>query len=240
VVICAVRSHCSALAALAHRTQTPSGAGSAHAGGVTELPGGVAVDQVRRLVRSARRDPGGMVTVPARPYIVIPAALRHRCGLGAGDHVLLAAVPGQNIYVIRTRRILFFRSRPSLPMMLVPTAAAAIGIVLPFTGLSHVLGFTPLPATFFLVPIVLIVAYMALVDLAKALFYRAHGAWRTASGAQRTATHLRCAAGDRSPVSAAVPPPGGPVYSSRAHRAGPMVPATRWFRQERHAHERRC
>ena len=40
---------------------------------------------------TARRDPGGMVTVPARPYIVIPAALRRRCGLRAGDHVLLAA-----------------------------------------------------------------------------------------------------------------------------------------------------
>ncbi len=45
----------------------------------------------------ARRDPGGMVTVPARPYVVIPAALRRRCGLRAGDHVLLAASPGQDM-----------------------------------------------------------------------------------------------------------------------------------------------
>lgn len=41
----------------------------------------------------ARRDPGGMVTVPVRPYVVIPAALRRRCGLRTGDHVLLAASP---------------------------------------------------------------------------------------------------------------------------------------------------
>jgi AbrB family looped-hinge helix DNA binding protein len=41
----------------------------------------------------ARRNPGGMVTVPARPYVVIPAALRRRCGLRAGDQVLLAASP---------------------------------------------------------------------------------------------------------------------------------------------------
>ncbi len=47
-------------------------------------------------VMIARRDPGGMVTVPARPYVVIPAALRQRCGLRAGDHVLLAAVSGQD------------------------------------------------------------------------------------------------------------------------------------------------
>jgi hypothetical protein len=32
-------------------------------------------------VMVARRDPGGIATVPARPYIVIPAALRRRCGL---------------------------------------------------------------------------------------------------------------------------------------------------------------
>jgi hypothetical protein len=48
-------------------------------------------------VMIARRDPSGMVTVPGRPYIVIPAALRRRCGLRAGDHVLLAAVPGQDM-----------------------------------------------------------------------------------------------------------------------------------------------
>ena len=88
------------------------------------------------------------------------------------------------IYVIRTRRIPFFRSRPSLPMMLVPTAAAAIGIVLPFTALGHVLGFTPLPAAFFLVLVALIVAYIALVDVAKALFYRAHDARAAVPSAQ--------------------------------------------------------
>jgi bifunctional DNA-binding transcriptional regulator/antitoxin component of YhaV-PrlF toxin-antitoxin module len=37
-----------------------------------------------------------MVTVPSRPYVAIPAALRRRCGLRAGDHVLLAASPGQD------------------------------------------------------------------------------------------------------------------------------------------------
>jgi hypothetical protein len=44
----------------------------------------------------ARRDPGGMVTMPAKPYLVIPAALRHRCGLRPGDRVLLAVFPAQD------------------------------------------------------------------------------------------------------------------------------------------------
>jgi AbrB family looped-hinge helix DNA binding protein len=39
----------------------------------------------------ARRDARGMVTVPVKRYVVIPAALRRRCGLRPGDSVLLAA-----------------------------------------------------------------------------------------------------------------------------------------------------
>jgi hypothetical protein len=47
-------------------------------------------------VVTARRDPGGMVTLPASAYLTIPAALRRRCGLAAGDQVLLAALPDQD------------------------------------------------------------------------------------------------------------------------------------------------
>jgi len=50
-------------------------------------------------VVTARRDPRGMVTVPARACLAIPAVLRRRCGLRAGDRVLLAAVPGQGLLV---------------------------------------------------------------------------------------------------------------------------------------------
>jgi hypothetical protein len=47
-------------------------------------------------VVTARRDPGGLVTVPQRAYVVIPAALRRRCGLEPGDRVLLVAFPGED------------------------------------------------------------------------------------------------------------------------------------------------
>jgi len=76
------------------------------------------------------------------------------------------------IYVIRTRRIPFFTSRPSLPMLLVPTGAALVGAILPYTGLASLLGFTPLPVSFFLLLTGLILAYLLLVEVAKAQFYR--------------------------------------------------------------------
>jgi len=75
------------------------------------------------------------------------------------------------IYVIRTRRIPFVRSRPSIAMLTVPTGAALIGAVLPFTGLAHLLGFKPLPATFFLWLFAMVVVYLVMVELAKVPFY---------------------------------------------------------------------
>jgi hypothetical protein len=51
-------------------------------------------------VVTARRDRGGMVTVPARACVAIPAVLRRRCGLRAGERVLLAAVPGQELLAV--------------------------------------------------------------------------------------------------------------------------------------------
>ena len=77
------------------------------------------------------------------------------------------------IYVIRTRRVPFFKSRPSPSMLLVPTGAALVGAVLPYTGLANLLGFTPLPTTFFLLLFAMVVVYLLLVELAKTRFYRA-------------------------------------------------------------------
>src|ERR1022692_4591185 len=77
------------------------------------------------------------------------------------------------VYVIRTRRVPFFKSRPSIPMLFVPTGAALIGAVLPYTGLARLLGFTQLPTTFFLLLIGMVAVYLLLVELAKTRFYRA-------------------------------------------------------------------
>ena len=76
------------------------------------------------------------------------------------------------IYLIRTRRIPFFKSRPSLPMLIIPIAAALIGAILPWTGLAHLLGFTPLPGSFLLLLLAMIVVYLLLVEMAKVFFYR--------------------------------------------------------------------
>ena len=77
------------------------------------------------------------------------------------------------IFLIRTRRIPFFRSRPSRAMMVTPTVCALVGGVLPFTPLAHLLGFTALPVAFFLILVGMIGVYLGLIEFAKARFYAA-------------------------------------------------------------------
>jgi len=51
-------------------------------------------------VVTAHRDPYGIVTMPSKPYIAIPAALRRRCGLRPGDRVLLAVFPAREVLAV--------------------------------------------------------------------------------------------------------------------------------------------
>jgi Mg2+-importing ATPase len=75
------------------------------------------------------------------------------------------------VFLIRTRRVPFFRSRPSLGMLITPSAMATLGAILPFTPLSHILGFSTLPVTFFLILVAMVITYLTLVEFAKSRFY---------------------------------------------------------------------
>jgi Mg2+-importing ATPase len=75
------------------------------------------------------------------------------------------------VFLIRTRRVPFFRSKPSVGMLITPVSMALLGAILPFTPLAHLLGFSTLPFTFFLILFAMILTYLALVEFAKGLFF---------------------------------------------------------------------
>ena len=70
------------------------------------------------------------------------------------------------LFVIRTPRNPF-SSRPSLPLTITTLAMVVVGVVLPYSPLANVLGFTPLPAGFFLFLIAATFTYLLLVEIAK-------------------------------------------------------------------------
>ena len=80
------------------------------------------------------------------------------------------------IFAIRTRRIPFFRSHPSVPLALAALSVAAVGAVLPATPLAHALGFRPLPGAFFAALAGMVAGYLVLIEIGKRIFYRAAAA----------------------------------------------------------------
>jgi Mg2+-importing ATPase len=76
------------------------------------------------------------------------------------------------IFAIRTRRIPFFRSHPSLPLTLAALSVVLVGALLPATPLAHSLGFQPLPGGFFAALGGMVLAYLALIEVGKRIFYR--------------------------------------------------------------------
>jgi P-type Mg2+ transporter len=76
------------------------------------------------------------------------------------------------IFVIRTRRVPFIRSRPGIALAITSIAAVAVAATLPFTPVAAWLGFRPLPPLYFLVLGAMVAVYLALAETAKAVFYR--------------------------------------------------------------------
>jgi Mg2+-importing ATPase len=112
------------------------------------------------------------------------------------------------VFVIRTRRVPFFRSRPSAPLLWSVIAMLTIGVVLPQSPLRDTLGFAPLPWHFYVVLGGFVVAYLLCVEVAKYFLLRSeavrtdglgadantparHGLGRLGASRRRTAPQRR-------------------------------------------------
>jgi Mg2+-importing ATPase len=75
------------------------------------------------------------------------------------------------IFVIRTRRVPFLRSRPGALLSSTTLTVVAIGIALTISPLDHQLGFTALPWQFFAALLAFTIGYLVLVEATKKIFY---------------------------------------------------------------------
>jgi P-type Mg2+ transporter len=104
------------------------------------------------------------VGVPRRPRTV--------------SHRLFAeslATPKLIIFAIRTRRLPFFRNRPTLTLTLAALGVVTVGAIPPAAPLAHTWGFQPLPAGYLTALAGMVAAYLTLVEVGKRLFYRTSG-----------------------------------------------------------------
>ncbi len=75
------------------------------------------------------------------------------------------------LLVIRTRRP-FFKSRPSRYLLVATLVVAGVTVILPYSPLNGLLGFTPLPPAILLILGGITVLYIATSELAKKVFYQ--------------------------------------------------------------------
>ncbi len=81
------------------------------------------------------------------------------------------------IFVIRTRVVPFYKSRPSIPLMISTLLIVAIACILPFTVIGSIFSFVPPPVSFFVVLAGLVAGYLIMVELVKRWFYRKYSSF---------------------------------------------------------------
>ena len=125
------------------------------------------------------------------------------------------------IFAIRTHRVPFYRSHPSLPLTLSALTVVAVGALLPASPLGNTLGFSPLPGAFFAALVGMILCYLVLIELGKRHFYRtARITMTTRRRYSRTRHFIRRAAGFSTAEGSPRAAPRGRTTRSRNHRHG--------------------
>jgi Mg2+-importing ATPase len=75
------------------------------------------------------------------------------------------------VLVIRSRKP-FFKSRPSKYLFVATLVVVIVTVILPFTPLGEVFGFSPLPISFLLLIAIIVMGYIVTAELAKTIFYK--------------------------------------------------------------------
>ena len=79
------------------------------------------------------------------------------------------------VLIIRTRRVPFYKSKPSKYLAIMLLSVISFAIVVPYTPIGAFFGFVPPPPAFFLVLAGILGAYAVLAETVKRFFYKHYG-----------------------------------------------------------------
>jgi len=79
------------------------------------------------------------------------------------------------IFVIRTRKSPFWKSKPSRLLLFSSIAVITFTLIIPHTPLGEIFRFVKPPATFFIALAIILGTYIALAEIIKSWFYRRYG-----------------------------------------------------------------
>ena len=81
------------------------------------------------------------------------------------------------VHFIRTRKVPFIQSIASAPVLIMTAIIMALGLIIPFTAFGAYIGFVPLPASYFIWLIGILIAYSLLTELVKRWYIRKFDSW---------------------------------------------------------------
>ena len=79
------------------------------------------------------------------------------------------------VHIIRTNRIPFLQSLASWPLIVTSALIMVIGVWLPFSPVAEYLDFVPLPAAYWPLIVLTLLAYVTLTQLVKTLAFSGGG-----------------------------------------------------------------
>ncbi|AQG98785.1 hypothetical protein A9R05_08040 [Burkholderia sp. KK1] len=79
------------------------------------------------------------------------------------------------IHIIRTAKVPFVESRASAALIATSLSVAAFGMILPYLSLGSLLGFVPLPSTYWIGLLAMLTGYALLTHILKRWFVRRFG-----------------------------------------------------------------
>ena len=79
------------------------------------------------------------------------------------------------VLIIRTRRVPFYKSKPSKYLAIMLLTVISFAIIVPYTPVGAFFGFVPPPPAFFLALAGILGAYAVLAETVKKLFYKRYG-----------------------------------------------------------------
>lgn len=113
---------------------------------------------------------GGSYTQLAEPQQALFASLFH-----TGWFVLSLWSQTLVLYGLRTNKLPFIESNPSFPFILITSLGLIVGSILPYTPIGEGVGLIPLPGTYWLWMIIIIILYLALVTFVKRIYIKRYG-----------------------------------------------------------------
>lgn len=81
------------------------------------------------------------------------------------------------VHMIRTEKVPFIQSRANRPVILLTVLIIAIGLIMPFTNIGNLLGFTSLPLMYFPILLILLLSYCVLLQAIKGKYIREFKKW---------------------------------------------------------------